>query len=169
MNDPVMSPGCLYEIPNSFIGLSFIQYNCDSNYPFKLCVAVYLLDPNSSDGPMNLTMEIRDLLRKMNNQQKNEKLSVVQLSVCKNVEVESLSMCIAFSYEFLCNYEKADFFKTFVNTRSHLYSCLQVRMKKICTPKHHGHHLIYFQNNQITEFIKEQEENKDMLIASTDI
>ena len=87
---------------------------------------VYLLDPNHSDGPMELTSEMRNLLRNMIHQPKNEQLVVQQLNVCKSSEAESISLCMAFSFELLCNYKKGEFFKKFCNTRSHLYSCLKV-------------------------------------------
>ena len=119
---------------------------------------------------MELGSEMRGLLRKISNQSKDENLTIQQLNICKNTEVESISMCIALCYEFLCNYKRQDFFKRFSNTRGHFYSCLKVSMLYL-ENSHEQSTSYYFQNNEITEFqrAKEQRENTNLLVTSVEI
>ena len=93
---------------------------------WEFFVLVFLLDPNNADGPTMLTQELKIVLRTLNKQPENQKLNIKQLNICNTDENESIALCLAISYELLCNYNKKDFFEKFKDTRNHLYSCLQV-------------------------------------------
>ena len=89
-----------------------------------------------TNGYLDLTEELKDLLRKLTSQLEHSPLKLHMLDVNHQRENESLALCIALSHELIYKFisNKKGVFDSFIDCREHLYGCLKVSLHYSYSP-----------------------------------